>query len=82
MREPRFTEDQMLEIGRARERLLDFKDKIQMYPSLEEPEPISELPDGNYTVVHIHRYVYPDKKKDKYIVKGGEEGRGGGVRIK
>jgi len=36
------------------------------YSNVPDPypvrEPISELPDGNYTVVHIHQHVYPDKK--------------------
>ena len=44
MREPRFTREQMQEIGKARERLLSYKDKIQMYPPIETPKPLPYYP--------------------------------------
>ena len=48
---PLFTDEQMLEICRARERLLAYKDKIQCYPTIAEPE----LPQPQ-VVEHIHRH--------------------------
>ena len=49
--EARYNDDQMIEIGRARERLAAYRDKIQPYPVLEgEPGAKPQV----QTVVHRH----------------------------
>ncbi len=58
-----FTDKQMIEISRARDRLLDYKDKIQPYP-LEELKEDTE-PKIVYQVEHkIIRAINPEHERE------------------
>lgn len=49
--EPRFTDSEMIEIGRARERLEAYRNKVQPYPpELETEEPKPQVQE----VIHRH----------------------------
>lgn len=79
-----FTDEQMIEIGRARERLLKFKNKIQCYPpypnppkpQIQEPEvwqprQWDELQQYKGRLIHLENKIAEmrAKKKDVYTIK-------------
>lgn len=81
---PMFTDAQMIEIGKARERMRAYVDKIQMYPALPpdpEPQPTREvwnpkqwdrLQQLEGRVIHCENKLAEMrsiKRGDKYIIK-------------
>ncbi len=57
------TDEKMIEIGRVRESLMDYKRKIQPHDLPPVPEAPLELPDVN--VIVKHHYINSQWSKDK-----------------
>ena len=82
---PLFTDEQMIEIGKARERLREYRDKIQPYPQYvvpgeEAPLPVvfpehrllnkvKELEGITYNTRQVIQEHTSKKKKTSYTIK-------------